>query len=173
MSSPLLSLNCPNCGANLNFNSGLDQFACSYCGASIAVRTEGGAVSLHRLNETVWRIESHTERAAAELAIARYEKEIAALESQLQAVESPRHMRTGLGCLFSILGVILAFSVATTLGQTAIALFIGMAAIALSIFVYRTSGPPEGDALRLQIQSLRIKLARKRRIADSTSPIAS
>ncbi len=36
MSSPLLSLNCPNCGANLQISQDLPQFACSYCGATIA-----------------------------------------------------------------------------------------------------------------------------------------
>lgn len=172
MSSQPLALNCPNCGAKLNFRSALHEFACSYCGASIEVRSEGGTISLHKLSETVERIESHAERAAAELAIVRYEKEIAALESQLQMMESPRHMRTGLGCIFSVLGVILAFSVATTLGQTAIAFLLGLAAIALGIYVYRTSGSPEGDALRLQIQGLRIKLSLARRLAEGSEPYA-
>ncbi len=36
MASPLLSLNCPNCGANLQISQDLTQFACSYCGAPIA-----------------------------------------------------------------------------------------------------------------------------------------
>jgi ribosomal protein S27E len=173
MSPRLLSLNCPNCGANITFDNTLAQFACSYCGASIAVRTEGGAVSLHKLSETVERIESHTERAAAELAIARYEKEIAALESQLQSVESPRHLRTGVGCIVAILAAMLAFSVATTPGQTGIAVLSGLGAIAFGIYVYRSSNSTESDAIQTQIQSLRIKLARKRRIAGGTTPFAS
>lgn len=173
MSQRVLSLNCPNCGANLSFNPDLTQFACSYCGAPIAVRLEGGAVSLTKLNQTVERIEVHAERTAAELAIARYEKEIAALETELVSAESPRHMRTGLGCLVSILAILLGFSVATTMSQTAAGVVLVLAGISLGVYAYRTSNSPEADAMKLQIQGLRIKLAMARRAAEGTEPFHS
>ncbi len=171
MSSPLLSLNCPNCGTKLQFSPDLTQFACSYCGASIAVRAEGGAVSLHQISETVGRIESHAEQAAAELAIARYEKEIAELEAQLQQVDGVHSTRTGCGCASAIaLGVI---SLSLALSASDLAVVPGLAAIAIAVLIYRSANSSETTGLKARLREHRFKLAAKRRIADGDpSPLS-
>jgi ribosomal protein S27E len=164
MSSPLLSLNCPNCGANLQFSPDLTQFACSYCGATIAVRSEGGAVSLLKLSETVERIESHTEQAAAELAIARYEKEIAELEAQLQQADGAHSTRTGCGCASAIALAVISLSLAHSASD--LAAVPGLAAIVVAALIYRSANSSETAGLKAQLRDRRLKLAAKRRIAD-------
>jgi hypothetical protein len=165
MSPRLLSLNCPNCGANLQFNPDLPQFACSYCGASVAVHKEGGTVSLSRIAESVQRLESQTSRVAAELALARYEKEITELESRLASAEKPHHTRTGLGCASAFILIAIAGSQFTA--QPVIAFVLAAASIAVAVYIYATANPPEHAAIHKQLISLRMKAAQQRRLVDS------
>lgn len=169
MSPSLLSLGCPNCGANLQFNPALTQFACSYCGASVAVHSEGGTVSLSRIAASVGRLESHAEKVAAELALARYEKQIAELEARLESVEHPHHTRSGLGCASAIVLGVIAATIAAN--QPAAAAALACVAIAAAVFVYKHANPPEHAAIQKQLIGLRSKAAEQRRIVDGpTSP---
>lgn len=136
-------------------------------------RAEGGAVSLHRLSETVERIESHAEQAAAELAIARYEKEIAELEAQIKATDETNHTRTGFGCASAIALAVIALSLALSESNLAAAIVLGFAAIGIAVLVYRSASSTEATSLKAQLQGRRLKLARKRRIADGEpSPLS-
>jgi ribosomal protein S27E len=164
MSPRLLSLDCPNCGANLQFKTGITQFACSYCGASVAVHNEGGTVSLSKIAASVGRLGSHAEKLAAELALARYEKEIGELEARFEAVEHPHHTRTGLGCASALVLGVIAATIAAH--QPAAAAALACVAVAVAVFVYKNANPPEHAAIQKQLIGLRSKAAEQRRIVD-------
>lgn len=83
----LISLKCVNCGGGLNLRPDLEEFACGYCGAELAVERSGGVVSLRLLEETIKRVQVGTDKTAAELAINRLEREMAAVNAEAGMVQ--------------------------------------------------------------------------------------
>ncbi len=77
-----VTLSCPNCGARLDITAEIDRFACSYCGQEHVVRRSGGIVSLAPVVAALNQVRNGVDRAAAELAIVRLQKEIAGLADQ-------------------------------------------------------------------------------------------
>lgn len=84
----VIALNCPSCGGKCGIGASLTTFACAYCGANLAVERGEGTISLHVITETLTRIQSGTDRTAAELAISRLQKELYAAETQLESLTS-------------------------------------------------------------------------------------
>lgn len=78
----MLKLECVNCGAPLEIGPDLDSFACGYCGAQQRVRRQGGVVSLQKVETAIKAVQRGTDRTAAELALPRLHREIAALEQE-------------------------------------------------------------------------------------------
>jgi uncharacterized Zn finger protein (UPF0148 family) len=68
----VVELDCPACGAPIKVEPEDDQFACSYCGQTLAVRREDGKIALEELERRLGRVE----RTALELprAYKEYEK---------------------------------------------------------------------------------------------------
>ncbi len=66
----------------------MDRFACRYCGTELLVQRRGATVSLKPVQEAIRRVQVGTDRTAAELAIARYEKELLQLQKEQAAVQS-------------------------------------------------------------------------------------
>jgi DNA-directed RNA polymerase subunit RPC12/RpoP len=81
MTPHFINLNCTNCGAKLDVHDDddMERFACGYCGTEIIVQRRGGTVALKALTAAIIKVQTGTDKTAAELALARYEKEIAAL----------------------------------------------------------------------------------------------
>ena len=79
-----IQLTCPACGGKLELNNTIDRFACAHCGIEHAVSRGGGIVSLQPVIDRLQRIQSGTDRTAAELALQRLRGE----RSELQFVEA-------------------------------------------------------------------------------------
>lgn len=79
------ALKCPSCGADLKVGEDLTTFACAYCGNNVMVEKDEGIISL-RLTDAIAQVQRGTDKTAAELAIVRLNKEIAAASSKLEEV---------------------------------------------------------------------------------------
>lgn len=84
----LVVLSCPNCGGRLEITPNLTRFACGYCGTQVAVHRGGGVVALEPVVEGLARIQSGTDRTAAELAINRLQNEIRDLRAQQNSIRA-------------------------------------------------------------------------------------
>lgn len=76
-----ISLSCPSCGGKLQIKSGMERFACGYCGNEHMVINQGGALYLAPVAETLHNIRTGTDKTASELAIVRVKKEIDEIET--------------------------------------------------------------------------------------------
>jgi DNA-directed RNA polymerase subunit RPC12/RpoP len=71
----ILLLRCGNCGASLEISNELNQFACGYCGTEQIVERKGGTVALKPITDAIARIQTSTDKTAAELALRRLPQE--------------------------------------------------------------------------------------------------
>ena len=103
-----------NCGAKLDVSDDMERFACAHCGTEVVVQRRGGTISLMRVMHAIERVQVGTEKTAAELAIARYEKELEIARSRESELSSALYSRTGrsalLGGLALLLGVAALFT---------------------------------------------------------------
>jgi uncharacterized Zn finger protein (UPF0148 family) len=160
-------LECPNCGAQLQITDDLGRFACAHCATSIVVQREGGTVSLRRVEAVLDQVRDSTEKAAAELAIARYEKELAevlALHKELDGRNSSTvGMAVGIGAVLVTVG---GFTISGTSGGNPIPFAVVLAGI---YAIWRgISAAKNSPANRLlpQMKQLRERIAERKRIAD-------
>ena len=80
----IVKLKCASCGAALEIQRDMEQFACGFCGSEQIVERRGGTVMLRLVADAVARVQVGTDRTAAELAIVRLEKELAATNAEWQ-----------------------------------------------------------------------------------------
>jgi DNA-directed RNA polymerase subunit RPC12/RpoP len=167
MSLQAILLECPNCGAQLQITDDLDRFACAHCSTSILVHREGGAVSLRRMEAVLHQVRDSTEKTAAELAIARYEKELAEVQALYKELDSRNSstvgMGVGIGGILLLIGASIAY---VTSGESPFAYGILLAGL---YGVWRgMAAANNSPASRLlpQMQQLRQRIEERRRIAD-------
>jgi ribosomal protein S27E len=86
--SEFITLSCPSCGARLQVTQDLERFACSNCGNEHIVKRTGGTVSLAPVVAQLSRVQAGVDKTAAELAIARLQGEIHALEARDSSEEA-------------------------------------------------------------------------------------
>lgn len=77
-----LTLTCPTCGAKLRVTDRISVLVCASCGNEHMVTRDGGAIYLAPMADDMRQMRVGVDKTAAELAIVRLEKEIAALEEQ-------------------------------------------------------------------------------------------
>lgn len=87
----VVALKCAGCGAILDIAPDMDQFACGYCGLSQRVERKGGTVSLKRLEAVVRKIETATNRTAAELAYPRLKRELKEVDKERERLLETAH----------------------------------------------------------------------------------
>ena len=85
-----ITLSCPTCGGKLNILDEVDRFACGYCGQEHVVNRGGGIVFLKPIVQSLQLVQSGVDRTAAELSIARIEKEIHVLDAEIATREWSR-----------------------------------------------------------------------------------
>lgn len=167
MSPNAIQLQCPNCGAQLQIGADLETFACAYCSTAILVQREGGTVSLRRVEATLDDVRDSTVKAAAELALARYQKELAEVESLFKELEDKNNTSIGIGIggggILALLGLILLFS-ATGGVLPYVLLLAAVYALARGVAAYRSSA---ASRLLPQIRHLRSKIEERRQIAEA------
>ena len=69
-------LNCPNCGGQLAIEPDMNQIDCGHCGSSLSVQRRVGTITLKLSAEAVSKDQSRTDKAAAEIALARLQAEL-------------------------------------------------------------------------------------------------
>ena len=84
----VVTLNCSSCGAALEIDPGMSQFACAYCGAALAVERRGGTIALRQVVDAVAQVQVGTDKTAAELAIARLTRELDAAKAAWAACDA-------------------------------------------------------------------------------------
>lgn len=82
-----IAMKCASCGAGLQIAPDMGQFACGYCGASLNVVRQGGAVALRIVVDSIARVKVGTDRTAAELALVRLPKDIEERRRELDAMD--------------------------------------------------------------------------------------
>lgn len=81
------ALKCPGCGAALKVGETVDSFACAYCAASVRVERGGGIVSLQLLTDAIAKVQTGTDRTAAELALVRLNAKLSRIRRDVQELE--------------------------------------------------------------------------------------
>lgn len=82
-----ITLNCRNCGAKLDVYEDMDRFTCSYCGAGMLVERRGGTVMLKAVTDAIQKVQSGTDKTAAELALVRLKEELVSAQNRLTALK--------------------------------------------------------------------------------------
>ncbi len=78
----IYNLNCASCNSNLEIPSNVDKFNCSYCGSQQIVERGGGIVVLRQVVEAISRVQTGTDKTAAELALQRLPRELESLKNK-------------------------------------------------------------------------------------------
>jgi predicted RNA-binding Zn-ribbon protein involved in translation (DUF1610 family) len=102
----VITLKCANCGGALEIQTDMDQFSCGYCGSEQTVVRRGGTVALRLVVDAVARVQSGTDRTAAELALARLEKEIATVHAQWQDASADFARRNSYNSTPAMIGIV-------------------------------------------------------------------
>ena len=82
--SEFITLACPSCGGKLQITNDIERFACAHCGTEMLVRRGEGIISLKPVIDEVKGVRRAADHTAAELAMARIQKEIEFLNNQLR-----------------------------------------------------------------------------------------
>jgi uncharacterized membrane protein YphA (DoxX/SURF4 family) len=78
----------------------MDVFACAYCGTQQRVERKGGTIALRRLAEAVTAVQRGTDRTAAELAIARLDRNLAGLAAEQE--EDSKNIEKGVKAIVQV-----------------------------------------------------------------------
>lgn len=81
-----ITLACPSCGGKLEITNDIERFACGHCGREHIVKRSGGTVSLAPIVDSLKKVETGVDKTAAELALARLQREIDDLDKRRRAV---------------------------------------------------------------------------------------
>ncbi len=81
-----ITLACPSCGGKLEITNDIERFACAHCGREHIVKRSGGTVSLAPIVDSLKKVETGVDKTAAELALARLQREIDDLDKRRRAV---------------------------------------------------------------------------------------
>jgi predicted RNA-binding Zn-ribbon protein involved in translation (DUF1610 family) len=155
MSERFISLKCQSCGAKLDVYEDQDHFACGHCGTEIMVQRRGGTVALKAVTEAIKEVQVGTDRTAAELALARLDKELSQLRAEYtQAQKGLSDQPWSVAVLVLVLWVVLRPGSGGSPGFTIGAIL--LAAVAMGFALRRDS---------------RNKQKRKRLLAEISSKI--
>jgi hypothetical protein len=134
----------------------------------MVVQRRGGTVALKTVTDAIREVRIGTDKTAAELAIARYEKDLVELYAQAEVLDGQK--TTSIGTLFGIGAVIglaglsvAAFTQAFFPGGISA----GVGVVCVVIAYLRADPSPELVEIRRKIGDLENLIAAKKRIADS------
>lgn len=112
-----LALKCPSCGSGLEVSPDMERFACGYCGTEQMVQRRGGTVSLKLITAAISRVQTGTDKTAAELALVRLREELTNVDStplpdkskqEIDQLRQELNQGSNLGC-FGMLLALVAF----------------------------------------------------------------
>lgn len=67
----IYKLNCVSCNSNLEIPLDVEKFVCSYCGTQQIVERKGGITILKEVVDAIGKVQTGTDKTAAELALQR------------------------------------------------------------------------------------------------------
>lgn len=88
----LITLTCPTCGAKLKLGKDTNLVYCTSCGNEHLVHHGEGSIYLAPMAADVAQIRTGVDKTAAELAVARLQKEIEGLNAQFTSVSESDYM---------------------------------------------------------------------------------
>ena len=166
MAERFVSLKCDNCGGKLDVYDDMQRFACGYCGAEMVVQRRGGTVALKAITDAIRKVQIGTDKAAAELAIVRYEadlKRLRAKEANLLASRFDSHIGVGAGCFMVVVGlVMIAYQT-----QAGWLVFAGGPVVIAGVLIWQRENSAELREARAEVRALEETIAEKRCVADS------
>lgn len=62
MTSNIIPMRCPSCGANLSVPNSVDFCNCSYCGSQLKLVSEGGITLLREISKSVYAVHETVQR---------------------------------------------------------------------------------------------------------------
>jgi len=166
-----VTLSCPSCGGKLEVTRDIECFACAHCGREHVVKRTGGTVSLSPVVDALRKVEVGVDKTAAELAIARIQKEIEDIQVQKQTLlaNSPRPEINATPAFFLILigavGIFIGLTYHPTVAPDYIFIVGGIifGLLGLLSFSSQSSGPKRWDTtIGVQLESLDKQLAAKK-----------
>jgi len=171
-----VSLKCSNCGGNLEVRPDVTELACGYCGATLTVERGGGAITLHQIKDEISHVRRGTDKAVAELAISRLERDLSALsqkwnERQAQA-KTQKSQTSILLCVVMLVGwgVAALLSMSTVEGAVYCALFVTVGiAILWPILAISVSNKmnSEGQRIAKEQKAIQKRIAEQRDLVDA------
>ena len=75
-------LNCISCNSNLEVPSDVTKFNCGYCGTQLIVEKSGGIIALREVVDAIGRVQTGTDKTAAELALQRLPVELSNIQKE-------------------------------------------------------------------------------------------
>ncbi len=131
------------------------------------MRRAGGTVSLQRMEARLSEVERNTDRAASELAIVRYEKDLARVETELAAAGAANSTRVGAGfgggVLLAGLGLLMLFR---SQGENDVGYVLWGLGFVAAIIGYRALQDEANVPLRTERDELRRRIAEHRKVVD-------
>lgn len=135
-----VTLKCLNCGAKLQINDNIFEFACQYCGTSQIVERFGGIVTLKFLSDKIERVENRVNETYAEVKIQRLKRELEELEERfLRLDESAIKMKEMVkNVTLIVCGItVLSFFILMAYTGSIIFVLLGLAVIGIVFWVNR------------------------------------
>ncbi|SRR6266404_1158855 len=188
----ILNLKCVSCGSNLEVTESMDRFCCGYCGSEQYVERQGGTVSLKPVIDAISRVQTGTDKTAAELALQRLRQELTSMEiqgaehiakrqAQLEAARTTLTTIIGAGVIVTLIFP-LPFIISLLLGEPSASLagIVVFAAIPIWTFRYFAKRYERNTVMPIvnlvtsvtethqsKIKDLKKRIAKNRAIADS------
>jgi ribosomal protein S27AE/HAMP domain-containing protein len=169
MGLKIIPLKCPNCGAKLDIDNGMDRFNCSYCGAEQYVERRGGTVVLRLVVDAIQKVQVGTDKTAAELALIRLKTESERLNEKHKALwslhDGNRTIILIIGCAVGLGGLVTLLSAEK--GDALIAACIALLVGVVLVYVSFTLRPVrELEELERQIEKTEQEIKRNQAIVN-------
>lgn len=173
-----LTLNCTNCGANLEVSQDMERFACGYCGSQQIVERRGGTVALKPLTDAIRLVQSGTDKTAAELALKRMKQELVALQDSYRARIGQASIAKNNTITLALVGtvvvsVVIVGAISKQTGAIG-SLIVFTVAVVLCFAIIKNICKPINEALErdlaeigTQARTLENRIAEKKILADS------
>lgn len=116
----VVSLACSSCGAALEIAPDQERFAYGFCGASLVVERRGGTISLRPVVDAIAKVQAGTDKTAAELALARLGRELAASRTAWEASDANLNRANPQGIVIFVGMVIAGSLLAAIIGLMAV-----------------------------------------------------
>lgn len=164
-------LSCQNCGGKLEVYEDMTRFACAHCGSEMIAEHRGSTVILKSVQEAIQKVQSGTEKTAAEVAIVRLRQEISEKNQEIQQAEI-ESKTISYGFLLALAAIAL-LGFAITANGTWMGAFLWIPAVAIGLIYHsgnkslRAKARRQAEQARAERKVLDLRLKSAQQIADA------